>query len=137
MKITTKGRYGVRLMIELALCFDKGPATLKDIAGRLDVSEKYLGHLIPPLKNARLIDSARGSCGGYFLSRHPRSINLLQVVSAVEGPICLVECARKPSVCKRTATCISREIWVDVTRKVRETLSSATLEKMLKGKKKK
>lgn len=137
MKLSTKGRYGVRLMLELAVQYGKGPVTLKDVAKKQEISEKYLWHLIPPLKNAGLITSARGSRGGYTLTKHPRSINLLDIVSCLEGPLCLAECADHPSRCKRSALCIARDIWQEAAKKMLEYLAAFDLEKMIERQKNK
>lgn len=137
MKLSTKGRYGVRLMLDLAIQYGKGPVTLKDVAKRQGISEKYLWHLIPPLKNAGLINSARGSHGGYTLSKPPKSINLLEIVSCLEGPMCLVECTQNPSMCKRSQMCIARDIWAEASAKMLETLASFTLESMMERQKSK
>jgi Rrf2 family protein len=130
MKLSTKGRYGVRMMLDLAAQYGKGPVTLKDIAKRQEISEKYLWHLIPPLKAAGLINSVRGSHGGYGLARHPESINLLEIVSCLEGSMCLVECAEHPSMCKRSAACVARDVWAEASSRMRDYLASFSLEKM-------
>jgi Rrf2 family protein len=130
-KLSTKGRYGARLMLELALNYGKGPVALKDVAQRQEISEKYLEHLIGPLKKARLIRSNRGAHGGYTLLRPPSRINLKEVIIAVEGPICIVECTQKPSVCKRAQDCLSREAWNELSLKIGETLAALTLESLI------
>ncbi len=132
MKLSTRGRYSTRLMMELALRFGKGPVLLKDISKSQDISLKYLGQLIIPLKIAGLIKSTRGSHGGYFLSRSPDKIKLSEVVGAVEGPVAFSECVDSPDICYRSKTCIAREVWEKATRQFNETLSSITLADMLK-----
>lgn len=132
MKLSTRGRYGTRLMLELAQQFGKGPVLLKDISESQDISLKYLGQLIIPLKIAGLIKSTRGSHGGYFLSRSPDMIKLYEVVGAVEGPIAFTECVESPDICYRSKTCAAREVWEKATRQFIETLSSITLADMLK-----
>ncbi|MCJ7665158.1 MAG: Rrf2 family transcriptional regulator, partial [Actinobacteria bacterium] len=116
MKLSTRGRYGTRLMLELAQQFGKGPVLLKDISESQDISLKYLGQLIIPLKIAGLIKSTRGSHGGYFLSRSPDMIKLYEVVGAVEGPIAFTECVESPDICYRSKTCAAREVWEKATR---------------------
>jgi len=132
MKLSTKGRYGVRLMIDLALHSSKSPVSLKDIAARENISEKYLWQLLYLLKRAGLIISTRGSGAGYALAKHPREINLNEIVSVLEGKICFVDCIENPSVCKQTKSCVSRDVWQEATDKIQEVLTSFTLEKMLK-----
>jgi len=131
MKLSTKGRYGVRLMFDLALHHGSGTVSLKDVAGRQGISEKYLWHLIPPLKNAGLINSTRGSHGGYVLARHPAEITLREILTVLEGPMSLVECIDKPSLCERADTCVAREIWTEVADKMLQSLESFTLEGMM------
>jgi Rrf2 family protein len=130
MQLSTKGRYGVRLMLDLAIFYGNGPVTLKDVAKRQEISEKYLGHLIPALKNAGLVTSVRGAHGGYALARAPKTINLLAVVSALEGSLSLAECARRPSACRRSAACIVREVWQEASAKMLEYLASVDLERL-------
>lgn len=119
-------------MLDLALHFGKGPISLKDISKRQEISEKYLWHLIPPLKNAGLITATRGPHGGYILAKPLRQISLKDIVSVLEGPMCLVECSQDSGVCKRSSNCIVRDIWVEATEKFMDTLASFTLESMIK-----
>jgi Rrf2 family protein len=96
MSISTRGRYGIQLMIDLALHRERGPVTLKDIAGRQGISEKYLWQMVSPLKTAGLIDSVRGARGGYVLIRPAESVSVYDIVSALEGPVLLTDTGRKP-----------------------------------------
>ena len=132
MKLSTRGRYSTRLMMELAIHFGEGPVLLKDISKVQDISLKYLGQLIIPLKIAGLIKSTRGSHGGYFLSRSPEKIKLSEVITAVEGPIAFSECVDSPDICYRSKACAAREVWEKATRQFNKTLGSITLAEMLK-----
>jgi len=132
MKLSTKGRYGVRLMLDLALNSAKSPVTLKDIAARQDISKKYLWQLIYLLKKAGLIISSRGARAGYVLAKSPAQIDLKDIVCVLEGKICLVECVDNPTICKRSGSCVSRDVWQEATEKVSGVLESFTLEKMMK-----
>ena len=134
MKLSTKGRYGVRLMIDLAIHYGEG-TVLKDIAERQEISEKYLWNLTVPLRIAGLINSTRGSRGGYTLAKHPSEITLKDVVHVLEGPLSIVECVDNPELCKRFQTCIARDVWSDVSDKISQTLESTTLQDMLEKKK--
>lgn len=131
MKLSTKGRYGVRLMLDLALHAARRPVTLKDIAARQEISEKYLSNLISLLKNAGFVRSVRGPQGGYALARPPRDITLKDILLVLEGSMCLVECAEKPRLCPRSEQCLMRDIWSEVTLKMREALESFTLQAMM------
>jgi Rrf2 family transcriptional regulator, cysteine metabolism repressor len=135
MKLSTRGRYGVRLMFDLALREGDGPVTLKDIAARQEISEKYLSNLIPLLKNAGFVHSVRGSQGGYTLARQPRDITLKDILLVLEGSMCLVECAEKPLLCQRSGDCLMRDIWSEVTGKMLEALESFTLEALMERQK--
>jgi Rrf2 family protein len=131
MKLSTKGRYGVRLMLDLALHAQDSPVTLKDIAARQEISENYLSNLIPLLKNAGLVHSVRGPKGGYTLGKPPREINLKEILLVLEGSMCLVECTEMPRLCRRSPRCLAREVWSEVTGKMYEALESFTLETMM------
>ncbi len=126
MKISARARYGVRLMMVLARNYGRGPIFLKDIAKEEDISEKYLGQIIIPLRGAGLVLSSRGSHGGYMLAREPAEINLREIVDILEGD-CLVRCIKDPSTCSKVSTCASRDIWVLLGGKISETLSSVSL----------
>lgn len=132
MRLSTKGRYGVRLMIDLAEHYDQGPISLRDISHRQELSEKYLWQLITLLKNAGLISSTRGGRGGgYTLAELPSRITLKDILLVVEGSLCLVECTQKPALCHRSPSCVARDVWCEVSEKLSETLESFTLEHML------
>jgi Rrf2 family protein len=127
MKLSTKGRYGVRLMLDLAAHYGEGPVLLREISQREDISEKYLWHLINPLKTAGLVNATRGAHGGYELAKAPNEITVKDIFEVVEGPICLVDCVDKPATCKRSDFCIARDLWGDASRVLAETLAKATL----------
>jgi len=137
MKLSTKGRYGVRLMLDLAMNFDKGPVYLKDIAKRQEISEKYLWQLISVLKNAGLVNSERGAKGGYFLARHPGKITLRDIVPLLEGDLCLVDCINNPLSCKKVDTCVARDVWKQVSDVLLNKLESFTLENLVEKQKNK
>jgi len=134
MKLSTKGRYGVRLMLDLALHAGEEPVTLKDIAARQEISEKYLSNIIPLLKNAGLVHSVRGSQGGYALAKPVSEITLKDILLVLEGSMCLVECTEKPVLCQRSEKCLVREVWSEVTGKMIDALQSYTLEGMVERK---
>ncbi len=127
MKLSTRGRYGVRLMFDLALNGGNGPVSLKDIAARQEISEKYLSNLIPPLRSSGLINSVRGSQGGYVLGKDAREITLKDILLVLEGPMHLVECAGQPEVCNRSTDCLIRDVWSEVGTRMLDALESFTL----------
>jgi len=131
LKLSTKGRYGVRLMLDLAQNHGDTPVPLSDIAVRQEISEKYLEHLIAPLKKAKLINSVRGMRGGYTLANQPGEITLRDIVTAVEGAICVVDCTSNPSRCRRSKNCLTRGVWTELSAKISSHLSSITLQKLI------
>jgi len=131
MKLSTKGRYGMRLMIDIASHYNGRPILLKDIARRQDISEKYLWHLIDSLKIAGLVNSTRGAHGGYSLARQPSQISLNDIILATEGNLSIVKCVDEPAICKRSDTCVSSEIWREISDKIAETLSDMSLQQMV------
>jgi Rrf2 family cysteine metabolism transcriptional repressor len=135
LKLSTRGRYGVRLMLDLALHYGQGPVPLHDIAKRQDISEKYLWHLIPPLRDAGLVHSSRGANGGYVLARPPSGITLKDILAVLEGQICLVDCVSDPSFCPRSRNCVPKDIWRDVSKTIAQTLDSFNLGQMIEKQK--
>ena len=137
MKLSTRGRYGVRLMLELALHYGEGPILLKDIAERQGISEKYLWQLINPLKTTGLVNSLRGAHGGYMLGKAPETISLKAILQILEGPLCLVDCVDNPALCERSLSCISRDIWGEASKNMQQTLEDTTLAAMVERQKEK
>jgi len=120
------------MMSDLADNYGKAPVFLKDIAKREDISEKYLSIIVIPLRTAGLIQSTRGAYGGYVLARPPAEITVADIVDAVEGEICLVDCVKSPQDCSRTGACPTRDVWSVLSEKIRETLASITLADLVK-----
>ncbi len=134
MKLSTRSRYGVRLMLELAQALKggRGQVFLRDIASQEEISEKYLSLIIIPLKAAGFVTSTRGARGGYTLAKQPCAITLKEIVDVLEGDTCLVDCVKNPSACPRSGTCASRDLWSDLSDRIAQTLGSVTLEDMLR-----
>ena len=132
MKLSTRTRYGVRLMVALAQNYGKDPVFLKDIAKGENISEKYLSLIIIPLRGVNLVNSVRGAHGGYNLSKEPSQITLKEIVDVLEGECSLVECVKNPSSCERTPICATHDVWAMIGEKISETLSSITLDRLAK-----
>ena len=132
MKLSTKTRYGVRLMVELGLNYGKKPIFLKDIAKAEIISEKYLSLIIIPLRGIGLISSVRGVHGGYNLAKEPSQITLKEIVTVLEGDCSLVHCVKSPTSCSRVPICASHDIWMIIYEKISEILSSITLDMLVK-----
>ncbi|MED1468356.1 MULTISPECIES: cysteine metabolism transcriptional regulator CymR [Bacillus] len=121
MKISTKGRYGLTIMIELAKKYGEGPISLKTIAQANDLSEHYLEQLISPLRNAGLVKSIRGAYGGYILADEPSKITSGDVIRVLEGPITPVEGIEDEEPAKR-------ELWIRIRDAIKDVLDNTTLE---------
>ncbi|MFD0714023.1 cysteine metabolism transcriptional regulator CymR [Paenibacillus sp. GCM10027626] len=120
MKISTKGRYGLTIMMELSTKFGEGPTSLKSIAERNGLSEHYLEQLIAPLRNAGLVKSIRGAYGGYILSREPESITAGDIIRILEGPISPVDFTEEDDPAKR-------DLWLRIRDSIAQVLDSTTL----------
>ncbi|MCF8144883.1 MAG: Rrf2 family transcriptional regulator [Deltaproteobacteria bacterium] len=127
MKLSTRSRYGTRMMLDLAAHYDEGPVQIGDISRRENISVKYLEQLIIPLKKARLIESARGPKGGHMLTKSPEEITIGEIVRVMEGGIDLTHCIENPDVCEKTNSCLTRTVWEDATRAIYERLDASTL----------
>jgi Rrf2 family protein len=132
MKLSTRTRYGVRLMVALAQNYGKAPVFLKDIAKGENISEKYLSLIIIPLRGVNLVNSVRGAHGGYNLSKDPSQITLKEIVDVLEGECSLVDCVKSPSSCERSPICAIHDIWTLIGNKISEILSSITLDRLVK-----
>ena len=128
MKLSTRGQYGTRAMLELALLYGQGPVLLKDVASRQDIPTSYLENLMGALRAAGLIATVRGMHGGYYLAKPPSEIRLSQIIAALEGSVAPVECVDDPRRCHRTESCVARDIWSEVKQAIEGVLESITLE---------
>jgi Rrf2 family protein len=131
MRLSTRGRYGTRLMVDLAQHYANGPVPLAEIAKRQDLSAKYLEQLIILLKGAGLIRSVRGRRGGYMLARKPEEISVGEIVETLEGRLSVVDCVLEPDLCYRAIECPSRDIWVGMTEMIKKQLFSLSLGNIL------
>jgi Rrf2 family cysteine metabolism transcriptional repressor len=124
MKLSTRSRYGLRLMIALAMSYGGGPRLLKEIADTEELSEKYLGQLVIPLKSAGFISAVRGAKGGYELARDPEDISPLEIVNVLEGDLFTREehTPASPGTLRSAS-----ELWEKLRRAMTEVLSSMTL----------
>ncbi len=131
MKLSTRSRYGTRMMVELARHFDGGPLQLGEIARRQNLSVKYLEQIIIPLKKAHYIKSVRGPRGGHMLAKRPAEISVGDIVRTLENESNLTPCLSHPELCDRVAECPTRGVWRQATRALYETLDGITLEALL------
>ncbi|MGM0471274.1 MAG: RrF2 family transcriptional regulator [Bacillota bacterium] len=129
MKLSTKGRYGVKAMVDLALHYGDSAIPLHRIAKRQDISEHYLEQLIAVLRKAGLVNSVRGAHGGYLLAKEPAEITVGDIIRELEGPIAPSECVGDSEYnCKNSGDCITQLIWKKLQSSINEVLESITLE---------
>ena len=128
--MSTKGRYGLRVMMDLASHYGQGPVPVEVIAKDQDISGKYIHVLVTSLRSAGLVRTSRGPSGGYELARKPTSITALDVISALEGRSAPVECVMDASTCPRAGQCVARDVWCDVAAAVDGVLSKLTLSQL-------
>lgn len=131
MRLSTRTRYGIRAVLELAQEPGKGPLQIKIISKRQDISIKYLEQLMTILKLAGLIRSIRGAKGGYVLAKSANQIKLSDVFNALEGSVAIVECIGNENYCARTADCVARGVWVQVQEAIETVLCSMTLQDLV------
>jgi Rrf2 family protein len=131
MKLSTRTRYGVRAILELAASQGKGPIQIKAIAERQDISIKYLEQLIAILKSAGFVRSIRGAKGGYVLAKEANQIKLSDVFNVLEGPVTTVECLENENYCVRFADCVTRQVWAEVQQAIENILQSVTLQDLV------
>ncbi len=130
MKLTTRTRYGVRFLFQLALNYDKGTMQLSEIAKKENISEKYLEQIASTLKSAGFIRAQRGAQGGYQLARDPSSINLADVVSGLEGSLSVMDCLEKDG-CEKSGNCAAQNVWRRLDDSIKKSLKSIYLSDMV------
>jgi Rrf2 family iron-sulfur cluster assembly transcriptional regulator len=126
MKLTTKGRYAVTAMLDLALRYDKGAITLADIARRQGISLSYLEQLFAKLRRSGLVDSVRGPGGGYNLALHPSKISVAEIIVAINENIDATRCGGEKN-CHGDDTCLTHQLWEDLSQQIYQFLSGITL----------
>ncbi|MCJ7778282.1 MAG: RrF2 family transcriptional regulator, partial [Sedimentisphaerales bacterium] len=131
MKLSTRTRYGVRAVIELAATDSKRPVPLKVIAERQDISVKYLEQLMNALRSGGIVHSIRGAKGGYILAKPPNQIKLSEVFNCLEGPVITAECVEDEDYCRRAADCAARLLWVQVEEAIKNVLDSVTVQDLI------
>ncbi len=131
MKITTKVRYGLRALLQIAISYDGNPVPLSTIAESQEISRKYLEQLVTSLRKSDLIGSRKGVRGGYYLARSPEDISLWEVFCSLEGHTPLVECIHHPENCPRSDNCTTRDIWTLLDRKLHSFWEDFTLQDLV------
>lgn len=138
MKLSTKGKYGVRAVFEIARNYGRGPLTIKEIAERQQISFSYLEQILHKLGKAGLIESVRGPAGGYLLARKPAELTIGDIVRVLEGPIALSHCLEpgESGDCYQADDCVARMVWAKVGAKIEEALDSISFDELLQQHKK-
>ena len=131
MRLSTRTRYGIRAILELAEHYGEGPLQLRIIARDQGVSVKYLEQLMAMLKSAGIVRSVRGSKGGYELAKSPAQVKVSDCFECLEGNIITTECVDSDSYCERKNNCMARQLWADVQNAVMEVLESMTLQNIV------
>jgi len=136
MKLSTKMRYGTRVMVELAMAYPERAVSVKELAKHQRLSIKYLEHIMASLKGSGLVKPERGVNGGYSLSRDPDTIRLNDLFRAFEGPFSLLDCIGNPNVCQMREECPTRDTWIEMNEALEKILERTTIQDLLEKKKK-
>ncbi|MGN0334549.1 MAG: RrF2 family transcriptional regulator [Lachnospiraceae bacterium] len=133
MKLSTKGRYGLRAMIDLAVHGEKEAVSIASIAARQQISESYLEQLIPKLRKAGIISSVRGAGGGYILARPADEISVGDILRALEGSLDPVDCAGLPgaSGCEGAQSCVTKYVWQKINESINQTVDGIYLNELI------
>ena len=131
MKLSTRCRYGIHAMFDLAQNYGGGPQTIREISVRQMVPEQYLEQIIGVLRRASFVVSVRGAQGGYMLARPPGEISIGALLRVLEGPVLMADCISDAEACTRSSQCPSRLVWERLTDCINEILDSVTLKDML------
>lgn len=128
MRVSTKGRYGVRALVDIAMHLHESPVVLRDVARRQQISLHYLEQIFVRLRAADLVNSTRGAQGGFTLARPPDDIKLSEVVHVLEGSVAPARCVDDPASCERSNTCAFRDLWTEMGAAMNRVLESASLQ---------
>jgi len=131
MKLSTRGRYATRALLDIALHQGKGPVLLGHIAQREQISPWYLKRLITPLVTGGVVRSTRGAKGGVWLAKPTTEIKLSEVIQLLEGSNAPVECVINPEVCSRSTSCATRDIWSELKKAMDGVLENTTLQDLV------
>ena len=127
MKISTRGRYALRLMIDLAIHGNGGVVSLRDVSKRQGISDKYLEQIVTPMAKAGLVRSMRGANGGYMLTRRPEEYTVGEILLPLEGDLAPVECATDSEFCQRCNECVTVGLWREIHQAVAQVVDNTTL----------
>lgn len=128
MRLSTRSRYAVRALLDLARHGDERPILVREIAEREDISVRYLEQLLLPLKAAGIVRATRGANGGFTLAKKPSEINLREIIQIMEGSTGFTECTDNKDICPRSDSCVLRDSWIEVTDAANKVMEATTLQ---------
>lgn len=131
MKLSTKGRYGLKAMFELSINQKDGPVPLKLIARNQNISDQYLEQIFAKLRKANLVQSVRGAQGGYLLAKDANNITVGDILTVLEGPISLSDCVLDEDICENSSICVTKVVWEKIKKGIDEVVDSITLQDMI------
>ena len=131
MKLSTKGKYGLKAMFELALCSNGEPVSLKYIAKQQGISDQYLEQIFSILKKAGLVKSVRGAQGGYYMSKEPSEITVADILRVLEGDMAFTECLLDKDACENFDSCATKYVWARIKESIEEVTKSISLQDMI------
>lgn len=131
MNISTKGRYGIRMLVDLAQHKDAGLVQIKDLAQRQDITIKYAEQIISLLNKNRFVRSVRGAQGGYEIIGNAKDYTIYDILTKIEGDLSVVDCVNDETYCNRTSACESRNLWVGLNNVIKDYLSNITLQDLV------
>ena len=131
MKISTKGRYGLKALINLAMNDKQENITIKTLCENLNISERYLEQIFSSLKKSGLVQSVRGAQGGYLLSKEPKDITVGDILVVLEGPVSLSDCVMDEDICENSGKCVTKIVWEKMKKGIEDVINSITLQDMI------
>ncbi len=131
MKISTKCRYGIRAVIEIARNYNQSSTKRKEISSAQDIPNSYLENILIALKHNNIVISIRGAGGGFILKRPPEEITILDIFEALQGDISLLDCLETPEMCDRSYKCVVRPVWVEMQEAQKNVLRKITIKELL------
>lgn len=131
MKLSTKGKYGLKAIFELSLHVNEGPVPVNVIASKQKIPEQYLEQIFSTLKKSQLITSVRGAQGGYLLNKDPNEITVGNVLTILEGPVALSQCIIDEGACENANDCSTKLVWEKLKKGIEDVLNSITLQDMI------
>lgn len=131
MRISTKGRYALRLMLDLSLNDSERPIRIKEIAARQEISDKYLEQIISVLNKARFVRSIRGPQGGYLLTRRPEEYTVGDILQLTEGSMAPVECVEEEGFCDHVDQCATSVVWIRLNQAIKDVIDNITLQDLV------